>query len=133
VARVAHCLTPLLTAPESRFGLWNRRTGLPIATRLLPAFDSAARRQGLLGRKGLDAGEALVLAPCSAIHTAFMRFPLDLVFLDRAGTVLKTASNVRPWRLRAAWRGFAVVELTAGALEASETRRGDAVEVRTIV
>ena len=130
---MAHWLTPLLAAPDSRFGLWNRRTGLPIATRLLPAFDSAARRQGLLGRTGLASGEALVLAPCSAIHTAFMRFPLDLLFLDRSGAVLKTASGVRPWRISAAWRGFAVVELAAGALEASETRRGDAVEVRTIV
>lgn len=133
MARAAHCLTPLLAAPEGRFGLWNRRTGLPIATQLLPAFDSAARRQGLLGRTGLAAGEALVLAPCSAIHTAFMRFPLDLLFLDRSGAVLKTASGVRPWRIRAAWRGFAVVELAAGALEASGTRRGDTVDVRTIV
>jgi uncharacterized membrane protein (UPF0127 family) len=128
-----HCLTPLLAAPDDRFGLWNRRTGLPIATRLVPAFDSAGRRQGLLGRTGLAAGEALVLAPCSAIHTAFMRFPLDLLFLDKAGTVLKAASGVGPWRIRAAWGGFAVVELAGGALAASETRQGDAVEVRTIV
>jgi len=130
---VAHCLTPLLQDPGARFGLWNRRTGQPIATRLLPAFDSAARRQGLLGRTGLAEGEALVLAPCSAIHTAFMRFPLDLIFLNRAGTVLKTAPDVPPWRIRAAWRGFAVVELAAGALAASDCRRGDTIEVRTIV
>ena len=128
-----HCLTPLLAAPGSRFGLWNRRTGLAIATHLVPAFDSEARRQGLLGRAGLAAGEALVLAPCSAVHTAFMRFPLDLLFLDRAGAVLKTASGVPPWRIRIAWRGFAVVELAAGALAASDSRRGDTVEVRTIV
>jgi uncharacterized membrane protein (UPF0127 family) len=130
---LAHCLTPLLADPGSRFGLWNRRTGLPIATRLVPAFDSAARRQGLLGRTGLAGGEALVLAPCSTVHTAFMRFPLDLLFLDRAGTVLKAAPDVRPWRIRGAWRGFAVVELAAGALAASGARRGDTVEVRTIV
>lgn len=130
---MAHCLTPLLADPDRRFGLWNRRTGLPIATRLVPAFDSATRRQGLLGRGGLAAGEALVLAPCSAVHTAFMRFPLDLLFLDRAGTVLEAAPGVRPWRIRFAWGGFAVVELAAGALAASETRRGDAVDVRTIV
>ena len=62
-----------------------------------------------------------------------MRFPLDLLFLDRAGTVLKAAPDVRPWRIRGAWRGFAVVELAAGALAASGARRGDTVEVRTIV
>ena len=130
---MAHCLTPLLAAPGGRFGLWNCRTGLAIATHLVPAFDSPARRQGLLGRTGLAAGEALVLAPCSAVHTAFMRFPLDLLFLDRTGAVLKTASGVRPWRIRGAWRGFAVVELAAGALAASGCRPGDTVEVRTIV
>jgi uncharacterized membrane protein (UPF0127 family) len=130
---VAHCLTPLLEHPDRRFGLWNLRTGEPIATRLVPAFDSVARRHGLLGRTGLDPGEALVLAPCSTIHTAFMRFPLDLLFLNRRGTVLKASAGVGPWRVRAAWRAFAVVELAAGVLAASDCRRGDTVEVRTIV
>jgi uncharacterized protein len=130
---VSHCLSPLLRDPKARFGLWNLRSGRPIASRLVPAFDSSTRRQGLLGRFGLDAGEALVLAPCSTVHTAFMRFPLDLLFLDRAGRVLKVAPAVRPWRIRAAWRGFAVVELAAGALTQSPCLVGDATEVRTLV
>jgi uncharacterized membrane protein (UPF0127 family) len=57
-----------------------------IATRPVTAFESASRRQGLLGRAGLAEGEALVLAPCSAVHTAFMRFRLDLIFLGPAGS-----------------------------------------------
>jgi uncharacterized protein len=130
---VAHCLSALARDPQGRFGLWNLRTGLPVATRLVAAFDSATRRQGLLGRGRLAEGEALVLAPCSSVHTAFMRFPIDLIFLDRGGRVLSVASSVRPWRIRAAWRAFAVVELEAGALARSETGAGDTVELRTLV
>lgn len=130
---MAHCLAPLVREPQGRFGLWNVRTGEPVAGTVVAAFDSSSRRQGLLGRGGLRPGEALILAPCSTIHTAFMRFPLDLVFLDRAGRVLKTSSGVRPWRIRAAWRAFAVVELAAGSLERSGTAAGDVVELRTIV
>ena len=73
------------------------------------------------------------LAPCSAVHTAFMRFRLDFVFLDRAGRVLKLAPDVAPWRIRAAWRGFAVVELAAGTLARVDTMIGDRLEARTIV
>jgi uncharacterized membrane protein (UPF0127 family) len=130
---VAHCLSPLARDPKAPLALVNLRTGLPVATRLIAAFDSASRRQGLLGRSGLADGDAVILAPCSAIHTAFMQFPIDVLFLDRAGNVLKTAPVVPPWRVRMAWRGFAVVELAAGALRASETRTGDGVELRTIV
>jgi hypothetical protein len=130
---LAHCLAPLVREPRARFGLWNARTGEQVAGSVLAAFDSSSRRQGLLGRGGLGPGEALILAPCSTIHTAFMRFPLDLLFLDRGGRVLKTSSGVRPWRVRAAWRAFAVVELAAGSLEQSGTAPGDVVELRTIV
>jgi uncharacterized membrane protein (UPF0127 family) len=130
---VPHCLSALVRDPKGRFGLWNVRNGSGLATRVVAAFDSATRRQGLLGRRGLLEGEALVLAPCSAVHTAFMRFPIDLVFLDRAGRVLKVADDVSPWRIRFAWRAFAVVELASGAALASGTVRGDTVELRTIV
>jgi uncharacterized membrane protein (UPF0127 family) len=130
---VAHCLAPLVREPQGRYGLWNVRTGRPVATTVVAAFDSSSRRQGLLGRGALGPGEALILAPCSTIHTAFMRFPLDLVFLDRTGRVLKTSSGVRPWRARMSWRAFAVVELAAGSLERSGTTADDVVELRTIV
>jgi uncharacterized protein len=130
---VAHCLAPLVREPKGRYALWNLRTGAMVAAKVTAAFDSASRRQGLLGRGGLAPGEALILAPCSTVHTAFMRFPLDLVFLDRAGRVLKTSCAVRPWRVRAAWRAFAVVELAAGSLQSSGTKPGDAIELRTIV
>jgi uncharacterized membrane protein (UPF0127 family) len=130
---VAHVLAPLVRDPQGSFALWNCRSGLSVATRVVAAFDSTSRRQGLLGRSGLREGEGLVLAPCSSVHTAFMRFPLDLIFLDRGGRVLRVAAGVAPWRIRLHWRAFAVVELAGGALARTDTKTGDLLELRTIV
>jgi uncharacterized membrane protein (UPF0127 family) len=130
---VAHCLSALARDPGAPLGLWNRRTGEPLATRLLTAFDSRSRRTGLLGRDGLAPGEALVIAPCASVHTAFMRFPLDLVFIDRGGRVVRTSLDVKPWRIRLALRAFAVVELATGTVLRSDTRCNDVLQLRTIV
>jgi uncharacterized membrane protein (UPF0127 family) len=54
--------------------------------------------RGLLGRRSLSAGEGLLLRPAAAIHTAFMRFAIDAVFLDREGVVLRVAHDLAPWR-----------------------------------
>ena len=124
-----HVLVPLLRRPDGRFGLRVRGTADLLATRLELAFHSRARRRGLMGRLGLDAGEALVLAPCGAIHTAFMRFAIDVVFLARNGRVIKVATDVPPWRVRAALRGFAVVEMAAGSALGRTVRAGDVLEV----
>ena len=130
---MAHWLSPLVRDPRAPLALWHPRTGQPLATRVRPAFDSSSRRQGLLGRTALAPDEAMILAPCSSVHTAFMRFPIDLAFVDRQGRVLKVASGVRPWRIRAAWRGFAVVELAAGSLQRVGLAPDDELELRTIV
>jgi uncharacterized membrane protein (UPF0127 family) len=81
------------------------------------------RMRGLLGRRGLDSGEGLLIRPAPSIHTFFMRFPIDVVFLSRQGEVLKVAERVRPWRARSCRHSYAVLELAAG--EAG--RRGIAV------
>jgi uncharacterized membrane protein (UPF0127 family) len=89
------------------------------------AADSTARRRGLLGRGGLDDGTALVLAPCSAIHTWFMRFPIDVVFVTRAGEVVAVRSGVRPWRIAVSPGAFAAIEVRAGAAARGGIRPGD--------
>lgn len=122
-------LTPILEKPATRWSLRDVRSGLAIATRIEIAFDSASRRKGLLGRIGLADDTALVLAPCSSIHTFFMRFAIDVLFLDRRGRVVKASPDVRPWRIRIAPRSFAVVELSSGKLERIGTRVGDVVEL----
>jgi uncharacterized protein len=109
--------------------LRNERTGLVVAATLEPAFDSASRKRGLLGRDGLPENYALIIAPSNMVHTFFMRFPIDILFVSRAGVVLKAAPNVPARRIVGAWRGFAVVEMRAGALAGSETRAGDALSL----
>jgi uncharacterized protein len=83
--------------------------------------DSArARMKGLLGRRSMAPGEGLLLQPAGSVHTAFMRFPIDVVFLDRDHRVLRVAPNVAPWRLVGQRGAKAVLELPSGAAE----RRG---------
>jgi uncharacterized membrane protein (UPF0127 family) len=118
-------LTPLLHAPDERFILRNGRRNNAIATRIEPAFDSASRRRGLLGRTAFAEGTALIIAPCSSIHTFFMRMVIDVVFVSRSGQVLKTYSRLPAWRIAFAFRAFAVIELPSGTVERSDTRRGD--------
>ena len=72
------------------------------------------RLRGLLGRDGLDSGQGLLLRPASSVHTFFMRFPIDVVFLDRALVVLSIADDVDPWRTASQRGAKAVLELPAG-------------------
>jgi uncharacterized protein len=82
-----------------------------------------SRMKGLLGQKDLPTGEGILIRPAPSIHTFFMRFPIDVVFLSRQGDVLKIAERVAPWRARSCRHSYAVLELAAG--EAG--RRGLAV------
>src|SRR5918993_4492228 len=116
-------LTLLLRDPDQAWQLENLDTGTVLAARVQGAFESAARRRGLLGRNEL-VDEALVIAPCNAVHTFFMRFPIDILFVDRTGTIVRMSRNVRPWRIAAGWRAFATIELPAGVIDRSDTRRG---------
>jgi uncharacterized membrane protein (UPF0127 family) len=93
------------------------------------AFDSRARRRGLLGRAELSWGAALAIAPCSSVHTCFMRFPIDVVFVRASGEVLRVAHDVRPWRVRLAWGAHAVVELPAGTARSVGLRAGDVLDL----
>lgn len=120
-----HFLSPLVATPHASFHLENDATGRTIATSLEPAFDSRSRRQGLLKRDQLDPGVAIVLAPCAAIHTLFMRFPIDVVFVAKDGTVAKICSGVKPWRTAIAFGAFAAIELAAGGAGHSGTAVGD--------
>jgi uncharacterized membrane protein (UPF0127 family) len=114
---VAHFLAPLLSRPHEPHILRNERTGLTLATTLEPAFDSRRRRRGLLGRTGLPQGTAIVLAPCGAIHTLFMRFSIDVVFASRDGIVAKVSRGLKPWRAAAALGAFAAIELAPGGAD----------------
>lgn len=106
-------------------GLENRRTGVLLASIVEPAFDRESRNRGLLGRDGLPSGHALVLAPCNSVHTFFMRFTIDVLFVRQSGEIVRMSLRLPPWRIALSLRAVAVVELRAGAVEESGTTTGD--------
>ena len=123
-------LEPLLRKSSDGCALVNNRTGVVLADRLIPAFDSAARRTGLLQHGELPEGSAMIIAPSNAIHTFFMKFPIDVAFVGRDGVVRKIREAVAPWRMSAALRAYAVIELRAGALGRANTVIGDRLVIR---
>lgn len=109
--------------------LLNRRTGTVVASFLEVATTRRSRRRGLLGRDRIVRGSGLLLRPCRAIHTCFMRFSIDVLFIDGSGQVVKACPDVRPWTLRACAAARAVVELPVGTIARSGTRTGDALDL----
>ena len=70
--------------------------------------------RGLLGRDGLAQGEGLLIKPCGSVHTFFMRFPIDVVFLDRELSVVDVRPELRSWRTAGARGAKVTLELAAG-------------------
>jgi uncharacterized protein len=97
-----------------------RENGEVVCDKCVVADSPVSRLRGLLGRSELRPGEGLLLRPASAIHTCFMRFPIDAVFLDRDGRVVGISGDVRPWRAAGSRGAKAVLELPAG----ESSRRG---------
>lgn len=90
------------------------------------AVTAAQKAKGLLGRDCLSDGEGLLFKGCSSLHTFFMQFPIDIIFADKHGKVLKCAKAVRPFKLVACpWKAHYAIELPVGAIEDSDTRPGD--------
>jgi len=87
-----------------------------------------ARRRGLIGRDDLEG--AIVLRPCRQVHTFGMRFPIDVAFCDRTGTVLNL-STLAPRRVsRTVWRSAFAIEARAGSFERWKLCPGDVVEIK---
>lgn len=115
-------------APE-KIVVKNATRGTVLGDRIEVAGSGAKRRKGLLGRDGLGAGEGLWIVPCESVHTFFMRFAIDLVYLDRKNRVRKVRHAVGPWRLSACFTAHSVVELPAGTIRATHTERGDTIKI----
>ena len=122
-------LTPLRGADGTGLVLRNQRTGAILARTLLPALDSNTRRTGLLKHESLADGIAMLIAPTNAVHTFFMKFPIDVAFVTKEGRILKIRHNVPAWRIAAAWGGYAVVEMDAGSFERAHCVRGDTLAI----
>jgi uncharacterized protein len=97
----------------------------PVCERVGLADTPLTRLRGLLGRAGLGSDEGLLIRPTSAIHTWFMRFPIDAVFLDRQLVVIGVKSDLRPWRFAGRRGAKAVLELAAGESRRRNIQLGD--------
>ena len=105
-------------------------TGKELAPNLAVADTFFTRLIGLLGRHSLSPGEGLWIKRCNSIHTFGMRFPIDVVFLDEQRHVVGLAKSLRPNRISPRFSSAkSVIELPAGTIDATDTARGDHVEV----
>lgn len=100
-----------------------------VATDVEQARGFLARARGLLGRRVFDPGAALVLAPCTSVHSLGMRFAIDVLFLSSDGTVLKSLA-LPPWRMSPfVWRARSTIELPAGTIAHTRTQDGDIIRL----
>lgn len=93
------------------------------------ADTSAKRRTGLLKHSELKQGEGLWIVPCESVHSFFMKFTIDVLYLDRARKVRGMRSRMKPWRVSACLPAHSVLELPAGTIEQTGTKKGDQLEV----
>ena len=92
--------------------------GVVIAQEVEVARSFFKRLKGLMFRKEMKHGTAMLLAPCPQIHTCFMRFALDVLFLDQDGKVVRVMENLKPWRLSPiVYHATQTLEMPAGTLQ----------------
>jgi uncharacterized membrane protein (UPF0127 family) len=106
-----------------------RQDGRVVCEHLLVAARPFRRMRGLLGRSGLAEGEGILLRPAGSIHTFFMRFAIDAVFLDRDLVVVGIEPSLGPWRTAGRRGAKSVVELASGECERRGIKVGDALTV----
>lgn len=110
--------------------LMNKTTNQVLVPKLEKATSFWARSKGLLGRKSLAMNHALWIIRCNSIHTLFMKFPIDVVFVDRHLVVRKVIAQVKPWRVvLPVWRAAHVIEFSPGFLATTPIRIGEQLHV----
>ena len=125
-AGVVAMLNQLMQAKANTAAI-NVTKGVALATELEIATSFAARSKGLLGRRGLPKDGGMLIDPCPSVHTWFMRFPIDVVFLDKKNRVVGLRRNVKPWGMAWSWRGTKTIELPVGVIATTRTQIGDIV------
>jgi len=108
------------------FAVYNQTRGSQLADKAEEAATAMKRLKGLLGRESMTPGEALHIAPCNSIHMFFMKFAIDVAFLDRERKVVRAIHTIKPWRAtRIYFDAFSALELPAGTLQLTGTEEGD--------
>ena len=109
-----------------------RKDGLPLAHDVEWGSGAWRRARGLIGATALSTDHCLVLVPCHAIHTWFMRFSLDIIFFSREGQVVRVATRVKPFRaVWGGWPAWGVLEMQAGWFPWAHLKKGNRLIFRS--
>jgi hypothetical protein len=104
----------------------NKTKNTTLSDKVIIAQTPLARLKGLLGKKEFKNGEALIIKPCNSIHTFFMRFAIDVLFVGKDNRVIKAFHRLVPFRLTPVYfNSRLVIELPVGTLETTSTKEGD--------
>lgn len=112
-----------------KFHVRNLTRSVSLGDSVEVADEGSRRAIGLLKHTGLEAGHGLWITPCEGIHTFFMKFAIDVVFMDRKRRVRKVVPALRPWKLSVCLPAHSVLELPAGVIAQTGTARGDQLEI----
>lgn len=108
----------------------NKTKNTVLAEDVIVAKDIFSRLKGLLGKSGLRNKEALIITPCDSIHTFFMKFSIDVVFIDKKNRVVKVISSMKPFRISAVYfNAHSVIELPPGIIRETATTVGDSLSL----
>lgn len=86
------------------------------------------RMRGLLFRPELNKDEALLITPCNSVHTIGMGYPIDIVFLDKDWTIIKTVRHLKPWRSASCLRAAMVLEMSSGSIDKIQLLNGQTLK-----
>jgi uncharacterized membrane protein (UPF0127 family) len=114
---------------DLKFRVRNVTRGTSIGDAIDIAESSAARRTGLLKHHKLDPGAGLWITPCESVHTFFMKFAIDLIYIDRKHRVRGVVRALRPWRMSICLFAHSVLELPPGTIDGTKTQKGDELEL----
>ena len=111
----------------------NATRNVSLADRGRLAANAWLRFKGLLGSKSLANGEALLIRPCQSVHTLFMVYPIDVLFVNRDSRIVHLYHSLRPFRIsRLVFRAKYVIELPAGTIERTHTTVGDLLRIEKL-
>jgi len=108
----------------------NLRNGKELSNNVIVAEGLFKRMKGLLGKSEMRHGESLWIKPCNSIHTLFMKFPIDVIFLNRKCEVIAIIKNLKPNRMTRLYpKATSVLELPAGTIDTTDAEIGDKIEI----
>jgi uncharacterized membrane protein (UPF0127 family) len=109
----------------------NKTSNKVIGKQISVADNMVTRFFGLMGKKKLESQEGLFLTPCNSIHMMFMKFPIDVIFLDKNNKIVYTVENLKPWRVSPViFKAQSALELPVGTITATESKIEDVLEIQ---